>query len=368
MLSLGSMRYWLALLLALSLWLTPLAPALAATVTREAAIEVINDLEAREVITPPVAARQRRYYQTHADPGLWSKLRGVVTFANVIWAIASVLLLLALAWLGGIYLIALLALIPLIAYEALAYLISGAAMVLSPGEFGALPGCLGLAGCLAWTHGAHAKTLEPRYQKLRLDPWTVCTFLLTLAWGACTIWQESQVLGFITVIMLEAFLGFAIAFLPGLYTLGFTSKTALPRAVFTSFALICFYIPLHQGWWVIPFAPLFQPGVLFVGTFVYFIGLLIWSSRWYGHSHPWVYVVLQGLTIFSGLAAVYGGGILQIQQFQAIGGTFFVLYLLEKYAEIPWQKEWAAWGLLGLALLLGGIAWLMRTYPQYFLI
>lgn len=362
------MRYWIALLLTLSLWFTPPAPALAATVTREAAIEVINDLEARKVITPPVAARQRRYYQTHADPGLWGKLRGVVTFANLVWAIASVLLLIAIAWLGGIYLIALLALIPLVAYEALAYAVSGAAMVLSPGEFGALPGCLGLAAALAWTHGARQNSLEPRYRKLRLDPWTVCTMFLTFAWGACAIWQESQILGFITVIMLEAFLGFAIAFLPGMYSIGFTSKTVLPRALFTSLALICCYIPLHQGWWVIPFAPLFQPGVLFVGTFVYFLGLLIWSSRWYGHSHRWVYVALQGLTISSGLAAVYGGGIFQIQQFQAIGGTFLVLYLLEKYAEIPWQKASAAWGLLGLACLLGSIAWIMRAYPQYFLI
>ncbi|WP_272121009.1 hypothetical protein [Spirulina major] len=258
-------------------------------------------------------------------------------------------------------------LIPAAVYEALAYGASIGLMVGSPGEFGALPGCLGLGASLAWSHVAHPNAVKSIYPKLGCDPFTVCAFLLTLAWGATAIGQDSKILGFITVLALEATLGFAIAIFPGLYTIGFRSRAALPRAVLSSLGFIALYIPLHQGRFTHPAAELFQPGILFVGTFVYGLGLLIWSSRWYRHSQRWHYIALQCVTLASGLLAIYGGGVLGIQQFQAIGGTFFVLYLFEKYAEIPWQKAGFAWGLLGLALLLGGLAWLMRHYPQYFL-
>ncbi len=341
-----------------------LAPAAqAAPVTRDAALEVINDLEARAVLTPEVAATQRTYYRTHPQQyprSLWQKLRGVVTFANVIWAIASVLLILAIGWLVGLYFVALLMLIPAAVYEALAYGASIGLMVGSPDEFGALPGCLGLGASLAWSHVAHPNAVKPIYQTLRCDPLTLCALLLTLAWGAAAIWQDSKILGFIAVLALEATLGFAIAIFPGLYSIGFRSRAALPRAVLSSLGFIALYIPLHQGYLSLPAAELFQPGILFVGTFVYSLGLLIWSSRWYRHGQRWHYIALQLVTIASGVLMLYGGGVLGIQQFQAIGGTFFVLYLFEKYAEIPWQKAGFAWGLLGLAVLLGGLAWLMR--------
>lgn len=368
-----SLAFGLLLCLGLALASLTLAPtpALAESVSAQGAIVVINDLEDRAILPPPVATAQRQYYQTHPTafpPSLWSRVQGVVTFANVIWVLASLLLVAALAWLGGLYFLALLMAVPLVVYEALAYGCSLGLMIYSPSEFGALPGCLGFAGTWAWSTVRHHDRLQPLYQRWHWDPIVVYSTVLTLVWGAATLWQQSTVLGFITVIALEACVGFFIGVMPGVYSLGFRSRDLVPRAVIVSLGLLLAYVPLSQGWIQWSPARLFQPGVLFVGTFVYYIGLLIWSAKWYGHDRPRIYGILQGFTILSGIAALYLGSLWGIQQLQGIGGTFFGLYLLEKYFELPWGQKSLAWATLGLALLLGTLAGVMRHYPQYFLV
>jgi hypothetical protein len=75
-----------------------------------------------------------------------------------------------------------------------------------------------------------------------------------------------------------------------------------------------------------------------VGTFVYFLGLLIWSSKWYSREKS-EYATLQPITIASGMIALYLGAVGQISQLQGIGGTFFFLYVIEKYFELPWSQK-----------------------------
>src|SRR5262249_28271802 len=79
---------------------------------------------------------------------------------------------------------------------------------------------------------------------------------------------------------------------------------------------------------------IFADGALFLGTFVGYLGLLIASSRWY-HGKKVNYVLFQAITIVAGIAALAIGSIFGIGELHKIGGTFFVLYIIEKLIEIP---------------------------------
>ena len=77
---------------------------------------------------------------------------------------------------------------------------------------------------------------------------------------------------------------------------------------------------------------------------------------------------MQGLTITSGIVALYVSSVWQISVLKGVSGTLFTLYGIEKYFELPWtQKTWT-WAILGLSIILYACAWLIRSYPELFLI
>lgn len=104
-----------------------------------------------------------------------------------------------------------------------------------------------------------------------------------------------------------------------------------------------------------------------MGAFVYYLGLLILSSRYY-NAGKGNYILLQIITVLSGVAAFFVGATFGVNILLSIGGTFFVLYLLEKYSELPWNDIGWAWSLLGIACLLYGAAFVVGKYPEYFLV
>src|SRR5690606_30204777 len=89
----------------------------------------------------------------------------------------------------------------------------------------------------------------------------------------------------------------------------------------------------------------FGSGMLFVGTFVYHCGLLIVSSKYYLREIDGHYWSLQAVTVLSGIAALYIGSVYELGMLRGISGTFFCLYVLEKYFEIPWKNVGWAWAL-----------------------
>ena len=122
------------------------------------------------------------------------------------------------------------------------------------------------------------------------------------------------------------------------------------------------------------FIKLFDTGCLFMGAFVYYLGLLVMSNKWYacpkvadGERNVSRYLLMQVVTIASGFAAFYIGSTFNIGSLLGIGGTFFTIYLLEKYYEIPWKGVGWAWSLLGVALALYFFVGFATQNPQYFI-
>jgi len=233
-------------------------------------------------------------------------------------------------------------------------------------EYLAFPSCIGLIGVWGLSNYLHTKPLQRFYENLGTNGYSFLCLLMTILWSAIAIVYQSSAIGFIAIIALEAYFGFLIVASPGAYLFGFTSRSLLKRAVLSSLCLLIFYIAIRLSSIQLPYFAIFAPGVFFVGTFVYFLGLLIWSSKWFSKEKS-EYVILQPITIASGAIALYLGALEVIPQLQGIGGTFFFLYVIEKFFELPWSKRTIIWGTLGFSILLFISAWIMRQYPEYFI-
>ncbi|MGK7921365.1 MAG: hypothetical protein AB4080_15290 [Trichodesmium sp.] len=271
-----------------------------------------------EIVTP---GRQTNIVQKNA---------GFVTFTNIILTIASVLLVLAVGWLASLYLIPILRLIPGWCYEIIIYFVCFGAIVggkflTGIGEFIVFPGCLGLIGAISFSHSLHGNFFQKLVNDKNTYPYYLDSFILFIIWALTTVVYQSSLLGFIAIIDLETCLGFSVVITPLCYMIRFTEKDVIPRAMSASLILLTIYVSSEIANFELPYIGIFSTGVLFVGTFVYFVGTLIVSTKWYDYGKFNInrYLWLQILTIVSSIAALYIGSVWQVLLLQRIGGTFF---------------------------------------------
>lgn len=374
-------------------------------------ITVVEDLAARHVITPEQAAEADHLYTDDAKAIVGhdvtaqeiqqlvsnaEKTEGLGPVANFFVVVAGVLVLLAVVGLIGFYLSDLLAAIPVGVYEVLAYVGAGGLMasghLWQPFTLGfvrveplwfTVPGALALAGSLFLTHNLHFKKSgrgETGYMGPGLINFPTVMFLVcSVAWGAMALFYSHafpaagipHILAFGAVVALQAALGFSVITMPGCIALGWTSDSQVPRSVTSSLIILVGYIALKLSNGITGDLALFETGALFMGAFVYYLGLLVMSSKWYVFAgkngrNEGSYVLMQVLTIASGIAAWYIGSAFHMGALLGIGGTFFTIYLLEKYYEIPWKGVGWAWSLLGVAGILYFIVGIASKHPEYF--
>ena len=363
-------------------------------------LHTLKDLESRSVINSNVAKSQEKYYLQQAETlvnspltpaeisnlvdkynrnltnpitASWQRLTGFLNFVNIIWIVSTIILIISIGWLMSIYLLPILLAIPATFYEFLVYLacffsiIGGQSFAEGIGEFIALPGCLGLIGALVLTNYLHKESLYAFYEKNQIDVITLHASILFVIWTGVAIIYQSVIIAFLAILALEILLGFSVLVVPLCYSIGFRERKLVPVTTAASFFLLVFYVGVKLANTDLIYLNIFSPGALFLGTFVYFIGLLILSSKLYRHNNFNHYLWLQCLTIISGVSAIFVGSVWQISQLNGIGGTFFFLYLIEKYWELPWNKSSWAWATLGLAIVLYLSSFVMKQYPQYFL-
>ncbi|MDR9402284.1 MAG: hypothetical protein RI580_02480 [Halothece sp. Uz-M2-17] len=218
------LSFTIALLLSWQLFFTPEAMAQEATgdivtIPLEHRLEIIKDLEDREVLSSTEAQQQRAYYREqpeHITTQLLQRVGGIFTLSNVIWIFSSILLVFALGGLFSLYLWPLLRSIPVLVYEIVAYLfglgivIGGYALTPPLGEYIAFPGCLSFIGLWSLSDYLHRKKLQNFYEALGTNAYSFGCLLMALLWGAIALLYQSTAIGFITIIALEAYFGFFI--------------------------------------------------------------------------------------------------------------------------------------------------------------
>ena len=330
---------------------------------------IIPDLENSQVDLEKIVQ-----YQNNAS-SFSKRLGGLLSLSNIILTISSFLFAIAIGSLITIYLLPLLFLIPLTVYELALYIVIFTAIsagywleAQNASQYIVLSGCLSLIGMIAFSSRLHKPSWQKFGQKIGWDIFSFSTFILFFIWSAVAIIYQNTAIAFLAILALEAFCGFAVAVTPLTYTIGFRSRAVIPKAMLLSLLLSIAFITVRVTNSTLSYLDVFSLAVNYIGSFVYFIGLLIVSSKWYFRNNFKLYLFTQGLTVVSGIAALYISSIWQISALKGISGTLFTLYAIEKYIELPWTKKTVAWAMFGLAIILYGSTWLIRSYPELFLI
>eukprot|EP00163_Fabomonas_tropica_P001120 TRINITY_DN10854_c0_g1_i1.p1 TRINITY_DN10854_c0_g1~~TRINITY_DN10854_c0_g1_i1.p1 ORF type:complete len:436 (-),score=59.51 TRINITY_DN10854_c0_g1_i1:1138-2445(-) len=323
--------------------------------------------QAREVY--PSADSWTRLLTLHAqareaaESSTWrDKVAGIFTFVNIVWVVAIIVVVVSISALFGHYFIALLVAIPGVVYEMAAYGTSLAFMVLGYtnypphiGQFLALTGALGYGASQCLTKALHFPRQKPNNFAFSVH--------MAVVFAALALAFDSPVLGFVCIMCVESALGFSVVVAPLCVMLGFPSRDVIPRAVSASFVILAPFVAYRIVGSPVPHLAVFESGALFMGTFVYFIGLLILSSSVW-RSVAWQIHLIK---IISGIAALYLGSVYGIAQLSGIGGTFFALYGAERFTYLLAKaRVHFAWITLGLGLMMYGLSFIVHVYPQYF--
>lgn len=294
-------------------------------------------------------------------------LSGYYLFIGFIWAVAIGLVLVAIVKLIGIHLLLFLLILPVAFWEALGYILCFLLMTLAgraseeSAPYLALTGLLGISPLLSFSIVSRAQHSGRDADRL----FAVVTGLSFPLWLICSLKYNSALLGFGTCILFVSFFGFRCVAGPLCVMIGFTDEAVIPRAVFSSLVLniVSLYFRLLQPntWWFRPF----ESGAMFMGTYVYFLGLLILSAKSY-----WRYDEKQRryqvAFVLSAAFFYWIGAVYNFPQYIGIVGTFFVLWLVGQLAEaLPWHDRYMAWSMLALGVLLYLSAWFLQSNPQY---
>jgi hypothetical protein len=211
------------------------------------------------------------------------------------------------------------------------------------------------------------KTRKRDLSRLRRD-FLIQYFVLMIIWGAIAIAYNSVLIGFFTVGAAMVVMGLS-PFVPIVVQgIGFEQHDWGATTLVISFVLVMVFLAaevLNMGG---VYAAVFKPGVFWIGADVYFGALAVLATRYYHRDNFPRFLLWQFISIASGVGALFIGAFWNISVIQEIGGTYLLIYVLEKYIEsFNWRRGWA-WALLGLGLLLYGMALLINTYPQFFLL
>jgi hypothetical protein len=357
------------------------------------ALQAVDDLQTRGIIDADTAAAQRHYYLDaastqpgetltrealreqifQADAGWWR----FITFVNIIWLFASLMIVLALGYIFAHYIFPLLKQIPLTFYELLLYAACFGLLYIAwdrfdpqVGQFVAMPSLLGILPLMTWSYDRHVlsrsrqRTSNRRGNERRLL--LLQHLMMTGVYVAAALLFDSELIGFFAV--LDALLVIVLAGVPELiaFVLRQKRENAIEEIVLIiTLAMVLIWVGAEVAGLSGPYL-LFEPAVYYIGTYIYFVALEVVASRFYPRERDkfWWW---QGVAVISGVGVLFIGVMLEIDTMQETAGTFLLIYLLTKYIEIAnWRRYWV-WAMLGLGLILYGVALLLNQYPAFFL-
>lgn len=171
---------------------------------------------------------------------------------------------------------------------------------------------------------------------------------LTLAWVAIALGYQVQAVGFLAVAALLSTLGVVIGVGRFCYWFGFSDDDALARATVAGALMAGVSAVLAAA--RVPFGPfeVFRPGALWLGSFAWYLGVLIVAVKWYSARR---YLARQGLALASFAGSLGFGLLTGVGEITTLAGTFLIFWLLGKTAELPVQGRLA----FGLKLMAAGL-------------
>lgn len=355
-------------------------------------ILTVDDLETRKVLSSEVSSVQRQFYADQAsrlrgetitvsDLRHWNQFKALFRIQVIVRVVAVMVSVLGAGLLGfgvikqlfqilsGILLAILTAIIdflktiPIGVYKVLFCSMGTCFMFfvegLTPNFLGAIIFFLSLA--LLHNKENWKAFFQDFEQDIKFVSGSCCAVYAGAAW-----WTQSITLGVLASLAFVAFFGFILLAGPLTIIIGFSSTNKAGQGTFAAACLTIFGLSLTLHY--LPSSlDVFQTGALFTGTFVYFIGMLILSSKWVAKENYWLRNLV---TLISGPSLIWVATSLELGVVNAIAGTFFVIFLMDKYVEFCslWVKNTIGFGaaLLGTGLFGFCLMQLLNIYPQYF--
>lgn len=185
-----------------------------------------------------------------------------------------------------------------------------------------------LTGCLLFP-GALLFSMRERHIPIKqVEVWR----LLAAVWGATALFYRLEAIGFITVMAVLVLLGLSIAVGPCCYALGFKDKEAVPRGTLAGAFLAIVYALLTAAKVDMGVFGVFQSGALWLGSFAWFLGVLIISvARYPGGNYP----TRQLIALVSLVGGLSVGLLSGIRELSTMASTFLLFYLAGKIIEVP---------------------------------
>jgi hypothetical protein len=385
-------------------------------------IITVQDLEQRGLMIPSEANKAIAFYMAQAsqlvkhpmtmqqilavpDPTQQSltplqEFAGAITFLNVMLVLAIIAVGGAFIYLFKHYmriLFRILAHVPILVYELLFYGASLSSALIGWWLPVPMHQSLALLACVLF---AGALAFSVSYRRALAHVFIIA-MILFLVWTPMAILFTSPFVGFFAVGALLAALGWNDVVLWAINELGAhvhsRSSQHIEHATLAGFVILALFVGIRLLSGLVPVLAVFTFGSVLLGSVFGFGGLLALSDRWYTqqyhtsveqqegetdeeHTARWEqarqqkrnvhrkhYWGFQIVAIIAGIGALLFGSVLQISELQKIGGTFFVVYLLVKLAEIPTRNRLVfAWLVVGTGALTVGLCWFALAHPELF--
>lgn len=299
-------------------------------------------------------------------PSAWDSFAGAITLVNIFLFIGAILLVL------GIVLLLLFFQIPGMLYEVFFY--SGSLVVFFYAQYYVAPhltpwiavlGCAGLTGSLVYTNILHELSIGLKWNAA----------IVALFWAIPALMFNSPAMGFVSMFPLGFFLAHTFVMVPFERLIGGEDvrrgeDSTLAKCIGVSFLFLGFYLFIEGFDIALPGFNVFATGLLYLGTSVFSVSQLILASRWmtgYGESG---FLLYQVMAVVAAIGFIYMGSVLDISVLQEAGGTFLMLYLLQKFIEVFSFDSLASMGgcFLGVGLMLYLSSIFIKAYPAYFLL
>jgi hypothetical protein len=174
-----------------------------------------------------------------------------------------------------------------------------------------------------------------------------------------TVQYTSYLLGFMSVVLLYAYLGFSVVATGLTYYVGFKDENTMNQCIGASLVMLPLYLTFLNTGSVIKY---FHYGFYVFGFVAYFLGLLIKSSRFVSKED---YGLNQIIMIVSLGSSLYTSSLFNIGALYNVAVTFFFMYGLEKFVEFDVWKNNGVVLVFCVACIFYYVSFWLNTHPTF---